>query len=256
MELGITPINIFAIGPVNVTSAHMALMLVTLTLIVFALWMNRTIDIVPNRWQVAMEAILIWFEEKVVLSTPERYRAMNLYFMVTIFLMMILANFFAFFPVLSQITYGSQPLFTTPTAHMSLPLVMALFMIGLAHMIALLTHPFRHIGNFIKISSILKIRKLKDIGNALIEIFLGLMDIIGEIAKVVSVSARLFGNMVSGDLMSKVIIGLSIFTSFLAPVPFYALGFLAAMIQAVVFSLLAGVFLGSTLSAVENAKAS
>lgn len=255
MELGITPQTLFTVGPLNVTNAHMALMLVTLTLILFTAWLNGKIGVVPTRWQVVMEAILQWFEEKVVLSTPEKYRPMNLAFMVTIFLMMLLANFFSFFPILSQITYDGLPLFSTPTAHMALPLSVALFTIGLAHIIALLTHPLRHIGNFIKIGSVLKIRKPSDIGTAFIDVFLGLMDIIGEIAKVVSVSARLFGNMVSGDLMSKVIIGLSIFTSFIAPVPFYALGFLAAMIQAVVFSLLAGVFLGGTLSAVEEVKA-
>lgn len=250
MELSILPPIIATVGPLNITSGHMALFLITLFLIPFGIWMGRSASLIPSRTQIVIEMVFEWFYQKVEMSTPKKYRKMNFYFVITMFLMIFLSNFFGFLPVLSQITYEDKMLFFTPTAHLSLPLVLGIFIIGLAQLMALAIAPFKHIGNYIKIHQFLKVRSLKDFLNTCIDVFLGFMDIIGEIAKVVSISNRLFGNMISGILMSAVIIGLSMYTQFLAPVPFYALGLLAAVIQAIVFALLAGLFFGSTLEAV------
>lgn len=250
MNLSLTPDTIVQIGSLNITSGHTTLFLVTVFLIILGIWMGNKSTIIPSRLQVFMELIVDWFKEKVEMSTPKKYRTLNLYLTLTIFLMVLASNLFGFLPVFSQITYEGKYLFFTPTAHLSMPLVLGILIVGLAQLMALIIAPFRHIGNYIKFHEFLKVRSFSQLFNTCIDVFLGLMDIIGEIAKVISISNRLFGNMISGILMSAVIISLSFYTQFIAPIPFYALGLLAAVIQAIVFALLSALFFGSTLQAI------
>ncbi|HMR01506.1 MAG TPA: F0F1 ATP synthase subunit A, partial [Candidatus Gracilibacteria bacterium] len=107
--------------------------------------------------------------------------------------------------------------------------------------------------NFIKIGSILKIRKPADVGQALLDIFLGLLDIVGELAKVISLSARLFGNIFAGEVMVVVIASLSVFTRYIVPVPFYLLGLLSGLIQALVFAVLSLSFIAGMHNTIEEA---
>ncbi|QQR83756.1 F0F1 ATP synthase subunit A [Candidatus Peregrinibacteria bacterium] len=254
MSLSILPSTIAQIGPFAFTSAHAALLLVSVFIVLLAIKIASSADVIPTKLQLVMEMIIEWFQEKVDMATPKKYRKLNLYMVLTIFLMILFSNLLSYLPVLSEIEYNGEDLFFTPSAHLSLPLMLGILAVGLAQLIALVSHPFKHVGNYIKFHKLLQVRSAKDLMMAVIEVFLGLMDIIGEIAKMVSVSNRLFGNMLSGMLMSTVIIGLSKFTQFLAPTPFYALGLLSAVIQAIVFALLSGLFFGSTLQAVVSSK--
>ena len=93
------------------------------------------------------------------------------------------------------------------------------------------------------------IAKLFDI---LISLFVGALDIIGNFAKVISLSFRLTGNMMSGTiLLGMLVMGLkgltSAMTGFEFPVLFPLLivlqGVLVAVIQAFVFALLTAIFI-------------
>lgn len=93
------------------------------------------------------------------------------------------------------------------------------------------------------------IAKLFDI---LISLFVGVLDIIGNFAKVISLSFRLTGNMMSGTiLLGMLVMGLkgltSAMTGFEFPVLFPLLivlqGVLVAVIQAFVFALLTAIFI-------------
>ncbi len=93
------------------------------------------------------------------------------------------------------------------------------------------------------------IAKLFDI---LISLFVGALDIIGNFAKVISLSFRLTGNMMSGTiLLGMLVVGLkgltSAMTGFEFPVLFPLLivlqGVLVAVIQAFVFALLTAIFI-------------
>lgn len=94
------------------------------------------------------------------------------------------------------------------------------------------------------------------IADIIISLFLGFLDIVGTLAKVISLSFRLFGNMTSGTvLLGMLIVGISSFsqgiTEFigginfpvLLPIIVYAQGLLVAVIQAMVFPLLVAIFI-------------
>ena len=66
-------------------------------------------------------------------------------------------------------------------------------------------------------------------------------------AKVVSLSARLFGNIFAGNVMVAVVIGLSAFTQFIVPLPFIVLSVFSGLIQAFVFMLLSIQFIALSI---------
>lgn len=91
---------------------------------------------------------------------------------------------------------------------------------------------------------------LAKIGDVIISMFIGMLDIIGVIAKIISLSIRLFGNMSSGSILLNVIfIGIGMLTVDMIwfnfaiglPVIIYIQWLLGSVIQAFVFSLLVGI---------------
>ncbi|MFC1640762.1 F0F1 ATP synthase subunit A [Patescibacteria group bacterium] len=72
-----------------------------------------------------------------------------------------------------------------------------------------------------------------------IPFFVGILEIVGEIAHVISFSFRLFGNVFAGEVLLVVI---AFLVAYAAPVPFYFLEIFVGFIQALVFGLLTLVF--------------
>ena len=68
-----------------------------------------------------------------------------------------------------------------------------------------------------------------------VKIFVGLLEIIGEIAKAASLSFRLFGNIFAGEVLLS---AMSAIFAFLVPLPFIALEIMVGLIQAMIFSIL------------------
>ena len=75
---------------------------------------------------------------------------------------------------------------------------------------------------------------------ACIEFFVGILEIIGEFAKTLSLSLRLFGNVFAGEVLIGVMMSL---VAFVVPIPFIFLEILVGVIQATVFAMLVLVYL-------------
>jgi F-type H+-transporting ATPase subunit a len=78
-----------------------------------------------------------------------------------------------------------------------------------------------------------------------INLFVGILEVIGEFTKIISLSFRLFGNIFAGEVLLATI-G-SIF-AFVLPVPFLLLEVLVGVIQATVFSMLTMVFMSMLMT--------
>jgi F-type H+-transporting ATPase subunit a len=72
-----------------------------------------------------------------------------------------------------------------------------------------------------------------------IDIFVGILEFISEIAKLVSFSFRLFGNIFAGQVLLFV---MAFLVAFLIPVPFYGLELFVGFMQAFVFAILTFIF--------------
>ncbi|MFA7169813.1 MAG: F0F1 ATP synthase subunit A [Candidatus Paceibacterota bacterium] len=73
-----------------------------------------------------------------------------------------------------------------------------------------------------------------------IALFIGLLEIVSEIAKMISFSFRLFGNIFAGEVLLTVIMTIA---PFVAPLPFMAMELFVGFIQALVFAMLTLVFM-------------
>jgi len=73
-----------------------------------------------------------------------------------------------------------------------------------------------------------------------INLFIGLLEIISEITKVISLSFRLFGNIFAGEVVLSTVS--SIF-AFIFPLPFMFLEIIVGLVQALVFSMLTMAFM-------------
>ena len=84
---------------------------------------------------------------------------------------------------------------------------------------------------------------------AFIEFLIGLLDIFAELAKVVSLSFRLFGNMFAGEVLAVLILGS---LAYLLPALWLSMSILFAAVQAIVFGALAAVYYTLSLKPEDN----
>jgi F-type H+-transporting ATPase subunit a len=244
---------LFNIGPAGITSSMLATWLCMFIIIGFALYVRKGLGLVPTKAQLIIEETMGFFEEKLETAFGSKEEARKyIPYIITMFLLFFVANQFSIIPIISSITTEGGSLFRTPTADFSLPIAVALLTVGISHVMALSIAPIKHIGGFITFWKLGTIRKISDIPSVFLEIFLGTLDIIGEIAKVVSLSARLFGNVVAGELMVIIITYLATFTNFIVPMPFIFLSIFSGVIQAFVFPLLAIQYIGGSVTAVRE----
>ena len=72
-------------------------------------------------------------------------------------------------------------------------------------------------------------------------LFVGLLEIVGEATKILSLSFRLFGNIFAGEVLLATA-STKLF-AFIVPIPFYFLEFLVGFVQALIFAMLTLVFM-------------
>lgn len=253
-EISLAPEVVTTLGQLPISNTYIATAATSLILIVFALLVRRGAGVIPSRLQVVLEAMMEFLLDKMISVFGSREQAMKFFpLMFTIFLFLLVANQFSLIPFLqSVVTEEGVTLFRTPTSDYSLPIALTILILLLSNGLALAVSPLRHIGNFIKLDRIFQIRSLKDIPMACLDFFLGFMDIVGEMAKLASLSTRLFGNIFAGEVIILIITGLMVYTQYLVPIPFLALSILAGFVQAFVFVMLSTLFISSSLAGVRK----
>jgi len=104
---------------------------------------------------------------------------------------------------------------------------------------------WKYLNKFINIHAFLEIpKKIKKDPMIIlvnpIKAFVSLIEVVGELAKIASLSFRLFGNIFAGEVLLSIMIGL---IPLVVPSVFYGLELFVGFIQAFVFVLLSAVFL-------------
>lgn len=146
---------------------------------------------------------------------------------MTFFLYILFGNLLGLLPGFATITFKHQPLLRSINSDLNMTL-------GLALISAFLTHAFaiRYLG-FLGY-----LRKWFTLNP--IFLFVGFLELVGEVTKVVSLSLRLFGNIFAGEVVLSTISNL---LAFVAPLPFYFLEIIVGVVQAAVFMMLTLVFM-------------
>lgn len=216
-----------------------------LIIFLFALVMIsvRKFVLVPGRGQVLLEMAVDWFEELIRQITGSEKTARRLLYVTgPLFFFLLVSNLIGIIPGLSSLTYDGVPLFRTATNDYNMTLTLGIVVsIFINASIIYQVGIFAFVGKFIQLKPFFQSlsKGPMAIFEALIGLFIGFMDIIGEIAKVLSMTLRLFGNIYAGEVMTVVFYSLF---SLLAPFPWHGLSSFSGIIQALVFTLLTIVF--------------
>lgn len=241
LDISLAPEVLFNIGKLPVTNTLLWSFVLSLSLIIFTLTLRFSLKVVPGKIQSVFEIMLeegLKFIESVIGSKEKAHRVFPLIF--TMFIFILLANLATYIPGQSAFSLhtenGDVAPFRAIMSDYGMVFVLTMISVITTQIVAIAASgPLGYIGKFLNFKSPLAF-------------VLGLMDIIGELAKVLSLSFRLFGNMFAGEVLGAVILFLA---PFIIPLPFAFLGLITAVIQAFVFSLLTLIFI-SMAGTVEN----
>ncbi len=152
-------------------------------------------------------------------------------------------------PVLGFLLFGDLsnlmiPWIRPATSDLNLDFAMSITVVVTCQILGLITlGPAAHVGKYINLRTFFKSLRKLDFGGVfqgLIEFFVGIIDIISELSRVLSLAFRLFGNIFAGAAVLAVF---AFILPFLADVAFIPLELFVAFVQALVFSLLTLVYL-------------
>lgn len=211
----------------------------SLTIIAVLVLATRKFGIVPTRFQMILELVSDYIMDQLENAFRSKERAEAFFpFFMTMLIFILIANQFMFVPFIFELTYNGFDVFRQPTSDFAQPVALSVLVFLISQWMAIKISPLNHIQNFINIKPLLKARTPMDVFTGAIEAFVGILNIVGEVAKVVSLAARLFGNVFAGNVMVAVIIALSAYTQFLVPIPFIILSVFSGLVQSFVFMLL------------------
>lgn len=240
---GIQPDFVFSIGNFNISNTTLYLFAIALFLFIVLVRLKGKISERPKKWQVLFEMIYEGLIGLIKQITGSEYHAKKVFPVIGALLLFIaFANYSGLIPGLTSITYDGVSIFRTPTSDFNTTLALAFGSIVVINLYSLYDWGFfGFVGRFIKIKNIFIGFKqgLNEGFMAIIDFLLGFLDIIGEFAKVVSLSLRLFGNMYAGEVLMTILIGS---LAYAVPAIWFAMSMLSALVQAVVFSSLVTVF--------------
>lgn len=240
----LAPEVLLKVGNIPITNTIINTWLALAIFVVIGLYLRKRITLQPGKLQNGFEFILeslFGFFDQVTGSRAKTLRFLPI--VGSVFFFILLSNWLGLLPGTGSITYNHFFILRPANTDMNLTIVMALSAVVISHIYGLITVGFlTHINKFIQIGTLIKSFKHGPIAifTAIIEIGVGLIEIVSEMAKVLSLSLRLFGNIFAGEVLLTV---MSSLLAFLLPTPFMFLEILVGLIQAGVFSMLTLVYL-------------
>ena len=218
--------------------------LAILIFLALGIFIKRTIKLRPgtlqNGAEYFLEILLGYFDQ----VTGDRKRTLKFLPIVgSVFFFILLSNWLGLIPGTGSITYKHEFLLRPANTDLNLTVAMALVAVVSSHLFGLFTVGiFTHLNKFIQIGTFFRSLTKGPVAilTAIIELGVGLIEIVSEIAKVVSLSLRLFGNIFAGEVLMTVMASL---VGLLLPTPFMLLELLVGLIQAAVFTMLTLVYL-------------
>ena len=225
------PETIFHLGQVPITNTLLHTVIVDVLLIGGAIYVNKKLTLVPtNFFQNAMESIIETFYN--LTESVAQHAASKIFpYFMSFFLFILLSNWSSLLPGFGTIgimEHGELvPFLRGSMSDLNTTLGLALVSAVATHMLSV-----RTIGIKNYLSRYFSLNPLN--------LFIGLLEIISEITKVVSLSFRLFGNIFAGEV---VLLTVSSIFAFVFPLPFLMLEVIVGLVQALVFSMLTMVFM-------------
>ncbi len=194
--------------------------LVMLILLILAKLGASSIKMIPSGGQNFFEVLIGGYEDFMVDVMGEEGRP---YFPLI---------FTLFFYILCMNWLGLIPGMFSPTANINTPLSMALVVFVATHIVGVKVHKMKYVKHFMG--------PVAALAPLMIPI-----EIIGHCARVLSLTFRLFGNILGEDLVLAILMFLA--GLYLAPLPMMFLAIFTSFVQAFIFSLLTMLYISAAL---------
>ncbi|MCD4694151.1 F0F1 ATP synthase subunit A [bacterium] len=254
LDISLAPKALFYIAGFPVSNTFFWMVILSILLMIVFIWVARSMKSVPGPLQNILETLIEGsFNFANSITGSEKKTRKMFPFIFTLFIFIVVSNLVVYFPGQSALTIenagGTIPLFRAIMSDYSLIFVMTISGVIVTQIIAISVHgPFGYIGKFINIKEFKNFIKLLFKGKfkpsllaqGFLDLFLGIMDLVGEVSKIISLSFRLFGNIFAGEVIALVVLNLF---PFILPLPFKFLGLLTAVVQAFVFSVLTLIYM-------------
>lgn len=218
----LSSVVLFHIGPVSITRPVVTTWAIMLLLAIGSWAVTRRLGAKPDPRQAAFEAIVtgVLGQLQDVIGKDARP---FLPLLGTLFLFLVTAN-------LSGVLPGVE----APTGKIETPAALALIVFCAVHYFGVRAHgALGYLASF-----------------AQPKLIMLPLNLVSEVTRTFSLMVRLFGNVMSGEFVIALVLGLS---GLFVPIPLMALEILVGVVQAYIFTVLATVFIGAAAGSVGKA---
>lgn len=231
MSAEFAPEVILRIGFFPVTNTILNTLFVDAVILGGVFYLKKHIKKIPGVFQNIMEILIGTFYDLTETISGENAKKIFPFFM-SFFFFILIANWSGLIPGNGAIGLkGAEgqliPIFRNATSDLNVTLALALISVFATHILSVKTIGIKeYLSRYFSFNPI--------------NLFVGILEIVSEITKVISLSFRLFGNIFAGEIVLMTIGSLF---AFIFPLPFMALEIIVGLVQALVFSMLTMVFM-------------
>ena len=229
----LAPPTLFTIGAFHVTNTLLSAWLTTALVLLLFVGGTRKMRVIPGRLQSVLEMLIEALYGFVSGVVGERFARPFFPILATIFIFVAFNAWIALIPVYQVVgfkaegsEYVTTHLLRSAGTDINMPLALAIVAFLFIEIWGFRVHKLGYLKEFFRF------------GNP-IQFFIGILELISHLIRLVSFTFRLFGNMLAGEIVLLMITFLLIFT---APLAFYLLELMVGGVQALVFMGLTLVF--------------
>jgi F-type H+-transporting ATPase subunit a len=255
---GISAPTLGDIGPFTIATSSITILLITVLLIGLCVAIART-KLIPGKFQNLME---VFYEQVAdfitsIVGTKEKAKVIIPY-VGALMVYLLVANLLPMMPGISGfsvvINGEHVPLFRGATTDFNTTFGLALAVIVTMQIVGMKEQGvFGYLSHFIQIKQVI-VGFRKSVGEGMVSIigfFVGLIEIISELAKTLSLSLRLFGNLFAHEVLTVILLGAFAFG---VPAIWMGMGVLVGAVQSIVFVALVTVYYSLVLKKDDDEK--
>ena len=214
---------------IPITNTMLMSFVVFALLTIFAFFIRKNLSLIPGRLQTLVETLFVGILDYMTETLEDAKLARKLFpLIITIFLFIFTANIIGLIPGVGSIGWTHADgeflsLLRPMNTDLNTTLALTIIVFIVIEVIGVATLGFLKYGKkFVTLSSVMGF-------------IVGIIELFSEVARLVSYSFRLFGNMFAGKVMVLVII---YFVPWVLPVPILLFEVFVGFIQAAIFALL------------------
>ncbi len=234
------------IGPFTVATSSVTILLITLLLVGLCMAVSKS-RLIPGKFQHLMEMLYEMIASFItsIVGTKEKAEAIIPY-VGSLMVYLLVANLLPMMPGISGfsvvINGEHVPLFRGATTDFNTTFGLACAVVVTMQIVGMKEQGvFGYLSHFIQVKQVVKGFR-KSIGEgavAIIGFLVGLIEIISELAKMLSLSLRLFGNLFAHEVLTVILLGAFAFG---VPALWMGMGVLVGVVQSIVFTALVTVY--------------